>query len=117
MGVSVPGWPENTWAIEVNPAPASWDHRMLRVFLGTMARCLPPRTCDGCEFELTSAPGGVMATVTRKGQGEARTYAPLAVSAEVVAALSLVDGRVTGPLELDDATRALAEQIRLHPMG
>src|SRR5262245_2304930 len=117
IGVTVPGWPENTWAIEFPTPPRSWTHHDAIVFIGTMSRCVPPRVAGDCEYVLEDSTDGILIRVTRPGMGEARTYAPLGIPADVRRQLMPGVQRTPQVLSLDDTDRQLCESIVLQPMG
>ena len=115
IGVTVPGWPENTWAIEFPTPPASWTYRDAMVFIGTMARCVPPRVAGDCEYVLEDSGDGIVIRVIRAGKGEAHTYSPIGIPAGVRS--QLMPAAEPATLSLDDAARRLCESIVLKPMG
>ena len=98
IGVRVPGWDEDKWAIACERAPHEWSVHDLRVFMGAAARCLPSLSPDDLEYELLPEPGGIRLRIFRGTHGEAVTYTPLALSAATRrAAWSRDDPRHLGP--------------------
>jgi hypothetical protein len=117
VGVRVPGWDENTWAIACPTPPFEWSVHDLRVFMAAVARCLPSLSPDDLEYELLPSPGGIRLRLFRGAHGEAVTYAPLALPPATKEALSLATDPLTAVLTLTDRERAEAGTFTIAPMG
>jgi hypothetical protein len=117
VGVRVPGWDENTWAIACPTPPHEWSVRDLRVFMAAVARCVPALSPDDLEFELLPAIGGVRVRLFRGAHGEAVTYAPLALPAATTNALGLTTHPVTAVFSISERERADAGALTISPMG
>ncbi len=115
IGVRVPGWDEDTWAIACDRAPNEWSVHDLRVFMGAAARCLPSLSPDDLEYELLPEPGGVRLRLFRGRHGEAVTYAPLALSAETRRAVGVETAPVTSVLVLSDCESTDAGAVTVSP--
>jgi hypothetical protein len=117
IGVRVPGWDENTWAIACPTPPFEWSVHDLRVFMAAAARCLPSLSPDDLEYELLPTNAGVRVRLFRGAHGEAVTYAPLALSPATKAALGLNTAPVTAVLTLSERERGEAAALTISPMG
>ena len=117
IGIRVPGWDENTWAIVCPAPPPEWSVHDLRVFMGAVARCLPSLSPDDLEYELLPSPGGIRVRLYRGAHGEAVTYAPLELPPVTRAALGLNTAPITAVLTLTDKEKAASAELTVSPMG
>jgi hypothetical protein len=117
IGVRVPGWDENIWAVACPTPPFEWSVRDLRVFMAAVARALPSLSPDDLEYELLPTSGGVRVRLFRGAHGEAVTYAPLALPAATKAALGLATAPIGAVFRISDAEREAAAEFTITPMG
>jgi hypothetical protein len=117
IGVKVPGWDENTWAVVCPTPPFEWTPHDLRVFMAAVARCLPSLSPDDLEYELLPSPGGIRVRLFRGTHGEALTYAALALPASTKEAFRLTTDPVSAVFSISDRERAEAAALTISPMG
>jgi hypothetical protein len=117
VGVRVPGWDENTWAIVCPTPPHEWSVHDLRVFMGAVARCLPSLSPDDLEYELLPTNAGIRVRLYRGMHGEAVTYAPLVLSSATKDAFDLDTTPRTAVLTLTERERTDAAVLTISPMG
>ncbi len=115
IGVRVPGWDEDKWAITCERAPHEWSVHDVRVFLGAAARCLPSLSPDDLEYELLPERGGIRVRIFRGTHGEVVTYTPLALSAATRRALGVETAPVTSVLVLTDRESTDAGAVMVSP--